>query len=422
MTQHEITEGFIRKVVRNPRYVSTDDCQENGHKDGECKCKQEKYIGNYYMILTIDGQRVQRKTRTDDKDTAIEMLAEWRAQAKVGVIAGDTRLRYEAIRDSYLSNGKTRPAASVLRELDSFFKNAYVTTITPTQIKKFRTWREKQPQVVEYKEEIFVKEFELRKLRAQNGHTKKLNAEQIAKIQTEARQWVENGVKATTNRRLTILRAMFNLAAKEELIQKSDIPASFCLWSNVDNVKKNKFTEEQFAAILKELSPHLHPLLVFLYNTGMRSGQAKAMTWEMIDENDFLVIPGEFTKNGDPFALPLVDENKKPYDWSKPILKTKSRPHGEPIFSTTNFRSEWRRACHKLKLGIFNEETQEYRGAEPHDFRRTGVSNLIARGVPESVAMQISGHKTNSMFKRYGITDQRQVQNAFSLMRKSGPA
>ncbi len=385
--------------------------------DGYLSNKINK-AGTYYAFLVIDGQKVRKTTGTKDLDEAMDFLTEWKAQVKVGVVHGDTRLRYEAIRDNYLTSGKNIQE-SILRDLNEFFKDTYVSAITPTKIKQFRLRRESQARVIESKEETVTKEFELRKLKTQNGNSKKLTPETVAKLQAEARKWVENGVKATTNRRLTILRAMFRQAAKDELINTSDIPASFCLWEGIDNIKTNKFTEKQFNDILNKVSSNLRPLLLFLYNTGMRSGQATAMTWDMIDENNFLIIPGEFTKNGEPFPLPLVDEKNKPYDWSAPILKMKVRPHGEPIFDTTNFRKEWQRACHELKLGIYNPKTHVYRGAEPHDFRRTAVSNMNAAGVVETEAMAVSGHKTNSMFKRYGITNPRQVQNVFNTMRRA---
>lgn len=66
---------------------------------------------------------------------------------------------------------------------------------------------------------------------------------------------------------------------------------------------------------------------------------------------------------------------------------------GQPI---RDFRKSWQTACRRAGVP----------GRLRHDFRRTAVRNLERSRVPRSAAMAMTGHQTESVYRRYAIVDE----------------
>lgn len=213
---------------------------------------------------------------------------------------------------------------------------------------------------------------------------------------------------ATINRELSTLRRGFNLAARAGRV--AGVPY-FALLKE-DNARKGFFDRESFLAVLSRLPGSLQPLVHTAYLTGWRV-QSELMTRQRhhldLKAGWLRLEPGE-TKNGQGRMFPLTPELRAVLETQ--VQETRAfeiREHrivpwlfhrdGEQILS---YRRAWATACEKAGVP----------GAYVHDFRRTAVRNLERAGISRSAAMQMTGHLTEAVYRRYAIVDEATLKEA----------
>ncbi|MCH6567003.1 MAG: tyrosine-type recombinase/integrase [Nitrospinae bacterium] len=210
---------------------------------------------------------------------------------------------------------------------------------------------------------------------------------------------------ATINRELAALRRMLHLAAKATPPRRYKVPHGPML--REDNVRQGFVEYEEYLAIKAAAPDYLKGIITMAFYTGCRRGEILSLKWSQVDLHRRLIRlnPGE-TKNREGRVVYMAEELyealaelKAQRDWSWPDCESVFTRSGEPIKS---FKKAWRSACKRVGLEdlLF------------HDLRRSAVRNLIRSGVPERVAMAISGHKTRSIFDRYNITSESDLEQA----------
>lgn len=225
----------------------------------------------------------------------------------------------------------------------------------------------------------------------------------------------EGASNGTIARELSMLRRMFSLAVKARKLPE----APYIEMPKVSNARTGFLEHGQFSYLYDQLPAHVKLVAAMGYYSGMRLGEIRWLRWEQVDlpNREVHLNSGE-TKNDQGRTIPLVNE------LFELLLEHKARcPNSSFMFPSSrqperpigDFRKAWRRACIQAGLGRMEQQENgrlKYAGLIFHDLRRSAIRNLVRAGVPERVAMRISGHKTAAIFARYDITSPRDLQEA----------
>ena len=232
----------------------------------------------------------------------------------------------------------------------------------------------------------------------------------------------EGAANGTINRELAALKRMLKLGARHEPPKVARVP-------HIEMLKEREprqgfFEDIEFEAFRTALPSELHGFVTFGYLTGWRFQEVAGLTWDLVDMNNGTVrLNAQDTKNEEQRLLKMelalleviegcLTEKKKgcPYVFQR---------NGERL---KDIRGAWNKACRETGLGYGYKLNNRYAmkweekglpaGPIFHDFRRTAVRNMNRAGIQRKIAMLISGHKTESIFERYNITNNGDLEEA----------
>jgi integrase len=238
-----------------------------------------------------------------------------------------------------------------------------------------------------------------------------VTAERIERFVNEERAAGKSS--ATVKNYLVELRAAYRLAVKQKRIKPNVVP--YFPMPPVNNARKGFFEPEDFEAFVAHLPAAVADVTRFAYLTGWRKSEIASLSWEQVDRAAREVRLYD-SKNGegrtitlDADAWTLIERRWQARSYTDRRTK---QTHLTPLVFHRNgrmirdIRKVWRNALEKAGLPCGD-------GAKLfHDLRRTAARDMVRAGVPQSVAMSITGHKTVSMFLRYNITDGKDQRDA----------
>jgi integrase len=228
-------------------------------------------------------------------------------------------------------------------------------------------------------------------------------------IQQRQAKGLANG---TINRELSVLGTAYKLGLEHGKVMRRPV---------IHLLKEAKprqgfFEERDFLAVRKHLPEDLQVAVTIMWLFGWRRSEVMSLQRSQIDldAGTLRLEPGE-TKNGDGRVVFMSPELKMLVSAQIERVRILSRRLGQVLPGlfhhlhgcytgqpVQDFRKAWSQACERVGLV----------GMLRHDFRRSAVRNMERAGVPRSVAMKISGHKTESIYRRYAIVSESDIQDA----------
>jgi integrase len=359
--------------------------------------------GIWWAAYYFRGRQMRVSTGETDPKKAEKFLRRKLGAISNGIQEDSRSLRYETLRDAYLEDYAVNGKKSLRRDREG---NAYLESVKRLD-PFFAGCR-----VVE------------------------INSDLLRQFQREMQ--TAGYANGSINRSLAALRKMFTLAHRDGRVH--NLP--FFPMLPESKPRQGTLPQQKYAELLAGLPGYLRIVVAIGYATGMRLGEVLGLLWENIVWMD-RVIRLEDSKNGEAREIPFSGEletmlreqyTRRQDGCDRVCFRIDALGHARHI---GDFRKVWRRVCVKIGLGKWEPVTDKvgnavydprrgdrlrstpkpkriYNGLIFHDLRRSFISAGEHAGAPRHEVMMISGHKTESVYKRYAISNREQRRSALA--------
>jgi integrase len=225
-------------------------------------------------------------------------------------------------------------------------------------------------------------------------------------IDRAARILCPDAAPATVNRQIyTPVSAVLKHAAKRGLcewrqIERPRQPAGRVRWISLEEADR----------LIANCGTHLRPLVIFLFYTGCRIGEALHLDWREVNLHLRQVQFLE-TKNGEARGVPLHDRvldalGKLPHQDGRVFRRPDGLPYNEKVDGGGSIKTGFRAACRRAGISNFT----------PHDCRHTFATWHYAANRDLVGLMKIGGWKSERMVLRYAHVNVEHLAASIDLL------
>jgi integrase len=261
------------------------------------------------------------------------------------------------------------------------------TYLEDYQLQRYRTMNTARPRV-EHLREVF------------GGWTAAtITADAVRRYQLHRRR--QGAEAATINRETSALSRMFQLAIRRGVLERMPL---FPTRLEENPPRDGFFEHDEYLKVRAQAPASYQDVLDFAYYSGWRRNEILHLTWADVDLSGGVIRLSprrSKTRAGRvlPISAPLRAVLERRVRQRQAGDSRVFRRDGVPV---RQWRTALRDACRKA--GVPHRML--------HDCRRTAARNLIRAGVPERIAMLLTGHKTRAVFDRYNIVNEQELLTA----------